>query len=114
LIPARGESSERVLIVYFPDTGWVYSSDLVNRNPDGSFFLPAYLGELIDTVKREKLTVDTVFGMHLRPTPYRDLVSAYYRAAGIPAPPEPAPSKPAVARPAAPPKMAAPPKTVTQ
>jgi hypothetical protein len=114
LIPARGESSERVLIVYFPDTGWVYSSDLVNRNPDGSFFLPAYLGELIDTVKREKLTVDTVFGMHLRPTPYRDLVSAYYRAAGIPAPPEPAPSKPAVARPAAPPKMAAQPKPVNQ
>lgn len=114
LIPARGESSERVLIVYFPDTGWVYSSDLINRNPDGSFFLPAYLGELIDIVKREKLTVETVFGMHLRPTPYRDLVSAYYRAAGIPAPPEPAPPKPAVPRPAAPPKVAAQPKPGNQ
>jgi hypothetical protein len=113
LIPARGESSERVLVVYSPDSGWIYSSDLINRNQDGSFFLPAYLGELIDVVKKEKLNVEMVFGMHLRPTPYRDIVAAYYRAAGIPLPEPPAPPKPAAPKPAAP-KIAAQPKPGSQ
>jgi hypothetical protein len=113
LIPARGESSERVLTVYSPDSGWIYSSDLINRNQDGSFFLPAYLGELIEVVKKEKLNVETVFGMHLRPTPYRDIVSAYYRAAGIPALELLAPPKPAAPKTAAP-KVAAQPKPGSQ
>jgi hypothetical protein len=102
LIPFRGEGSERTMGVYFPDDRLLYSSDLILRTEDGGFFWPSYLGELIDTVKREKLNVEMVVGMNLAPTAYGDLVAAYQRAARLPAAEQSAPPRPPAPRPAAP------------
>jgi len=107
LYPLRGEASERTLMAYFPELKLLWSGDLVNRNADGSFFMPAYLGELVSAVRRERLDVQTIFGLHMKPTPYKEIAAAWYRALGVPAPETmPSNKSPAVRTP--------PPKTVTE
>ena len=51
----RTESGERMTMVYFPEHKLLYGSDLVQQRRDGSFFVPEYLSELIDAVRRENL-----------------------------------------------------------
>ncbi|HKT46637.1 MAG TPA: hypothetical protein VJP87_03865 [Candidatus Acidoferrales bacterium] len=38
-------------------------------------FLPQTLSEAVDFVRRETLAVDTVFGMHLAPTPWKTVTA---------------------------------------
>lgn len=64
LYPVRGESSERMVMVYFPEHHLLYGSDLIQRMPDGKFFAPQYLTELSDAVEREGLRVERAFAMH--------------------------------------------------
>ena len=64
LYPIRSETGERMMMVYFPEHKLLYGSDLVQPQPDGSFFMPEYLLELIDASKREKLAVKSIFAMH--------------------------------------------------
>ena len=100
--PIRGEASERTLMAYFPDSKLLWTGDLINRNQDGSFFMPAYLGELVNAVRRERLDVAVIFGIHLRPTAYNEIAAAWYRSIGVPVPEATPSHKPSGARPAAP------------
>lgn len=74
LIPLRTVSGERQMIIYFPETHVLYTSDLFSRLPDGSFWLPQFLQELKSVVDREHLEVVTIFGMHYEPTPWADFL----------------------------------------
>jgi hypothetical protein len=76
LYPVRTETGERMLMVYLPDRQLLYGSDLVQGPlPDGLFFMPQYLSELMDAVRREKLTVNVVFAMHAGPTPWTKITA---------------------------------------
>lgn len=77
IYPVRTETGERMLMVYLPDHRLLYGADLVQGPlPDGSFFMPQYLSELIDAARREKLDVETVFAMHALPTPWAKITAA--------------------------------------
>lgn len=53
----RTESGERMMMIYVPEHKLLYGSDLVQQRRDGSFFMPEYLSELIDAVRREDLSL---------------------------------------------------------
>ena len=82
LYPLRTETGERMMMVYLPASRLLYGSDLVQGpNADGSFFMPQYLSELLEAVKREGLIVNSVFAMHARLTPWNKIVDAVTQAA---------------------------------
>jgi hypothetical protein len=75
--PIRTETGERMMMIYLPEHHLLYGSDLVQgAQPDGSFYMPQYLSELMGAVKREGLIVDTVFAMHTGPTPFDSIARA--------------------------------------
>jgi hypothetical protein len=76
LYPVRTESGERMMMVFLPEHRLLYGSDLVQQRRDGSFFMPQYLSELIEATLREKLTIKSVFAMHLGVTPWSDIEAA--------------------------------------
>jgi hypothetical protein len=80
LYPIRSESGERMIMIYFPEHKLLYGSDLLQQMPDGSFFMPQYVSELVDAVRRENLTVDKVFAMHLGITPWANVLAALEKA----------------------------------
>lgn len=79
LIPVRRESGDRMLLVHFPGERLLYTSDLVQRNPDGAFFAPDYLDDLQAVVKLEHLDVDRSFGFHVGETRWSDVVAELRR-----------------------------------
>ncbi len=81
LYPIRGETSERQMMVYFPQHDLLYGSDPFQRGEDGSFFYPQTVTELMDAVAREHLKVDQFFMMHIGLTPWTDLAKAVAKAA---------------------------------
>ena len=76
IYPIRGETSERQMMVYFPEYKLLYGSDPFQRRQDGSFFYPQTVTELMDAVARERLNVDQFFMMHIGPTPWLELAKA--------------------------------------
>jgi len=78
LIPMRGEIGERMMLVWFPAQGLLYSSDSIQHLPGGKgFFMPSMLNEVKLALDREHITgVKEVFGMHLTPTPWADVLAA--------------------------------------
>lgn len=84
LIPARTAAGERMMLAYFPALHLLYTSDLVQKLPDGSFFNPESLAEVRQVAEREHLTVDRIFGMHLGPTAWSELTSSVDRALASP------------------------------
>lgn len=76
LYPIRSESGERMLMVYWSAHRLLYAADLIQQQRDGSFFWPLYLREVADAVEREGLDVETVFAMHLSPTPWTAIMEA--------------------------------------
>jgi hypothetical protein len=81
LYPIHTETGERMLMVYLPEHQLLYGSDLVQgAQADGSFFMPQYLSELMDAVKREGLSVKTVFAMHAGPTSWAKIIAAVANA----------------------------------
>ena len=83
---AVAQGGERQMMVYFPAHRLLYTSDAFSRNPDGTFFTPEYLSQVVQSVGRERLVVDTVFGMHLDPTPWSAIVGAVRAAVREPPP----------------------------
>ncbi|MDQ2878183.1 MAG: hypothetical protein M3R41_03805 [Pseudomonadota bacterium] len=81
LYPLRGETSERQMMVWFPQHRLLYGSDLFQRTPDGAYAYPQTVSELTDAVQREGLHPETFFMMHIPPTPWHDLASVAARAA---------------------------------
>jgi hypothetical protein len=79
-LPLRTEAGERMLFVWFPEHRLLYTSDLVQPMPDGSFFNMAQVAEVVEVATREKLEVARVFGMHLGPTDWTALTAAVEKA----------------------------------
>jgi hypothetical protein len=75
LYPLRGASTERQYMVYFPDRHLLYASDTLALNDDGSLYDPELMYEVAQAVKRENLTVDTVFAMHQGPMPWDQVIA---------------------------------------
>jgi hypothetical protein len=75
IYPIRGEGGERMLAVWFPEHRLLYASDLIQPGQEG-FFMPSYLADVAAMVRREALEPETVFAMHLGPTPWQAIVDA--------------------------------------
>ncbi len=85
LYPYRSQTGERQMIVYFPATQLLYTSDLFAPAGDAAWFTPEYLAEAVAAVEREHLAVRTVFGMHYGLTPWQDIRAALAKAVAAPA-----------------------------
>jgi hypothetical protein len=75
LYPLRGASTERQYMVYFPKWQVLYASDTLALNNDGSLYDPELMHEVAQAVRRENLTVKTVFAMHQAPMPWEKVIS---------------------------------------
>jgi hypothetical protein len=80
LYPIRSESGERMMMAYFPEHKILYASDLIQKMPDGSFFMPQYLSEVAEAVGRNRLAVEKVFAMHAAITPWAEINAAIEKA----------------------------------
>lgn len=76
LYPIRGENGERMLMAYFPAMKLLYTSDEIQRQRDGRFFMPEFLLEVKDAIARERLDVERVFGVHVGPMPWTEIETA--------------------------------------
>lgn len=70
IYPIHGETSERQMMVYFPEYKLLYGSDPFQQLEDGTFFYPQTVFELKSAADREHLTVSRFFMMHIGPSPW--------------------------------------------
>ncbi len=68
IYPIHGETSERQMMVYFPEHKLLYGSDPFQQMEDGKLFYPQTVYELESAVQREHLAVERFFMMHIGPT----------------------------------------------
>jgi hypothetical protein len=80
LYPMRGENGERMMAAYFPALKVLYTSDQIQRQRNGSFFMPELLLEVRDLIQRERLDVERVFGMHIGSIPWSEIEAAIVKA----------------------------------
>jgi hypothetical protein len=73
IYPIRGETSERQMMVYFPQQQMLYGSDPFQQGPSGTYYFPQTITELTDAVRREHLLVARFFMMHIPLTPWASL-----------------------------------------
>jgi glyoxylase-like metal-dependent hydrolase (beta-lactamase superfamily II) len=76
IYPAHGENGERMLFAYLPAARLLYSSDDIQHDETGAFFMPEYLVEVREAVRRYGLNADRIFGMHIGPTPWNEIEAA--------------------------------------
>lgn len=74
IFPLRGETSERQMMVYFPEHKLLYGSDTFQKTPDGKYFYTQTISEVAGAVEREHLAVENFFMMHMGITPWQDAV----------------------------------------
>ncbi len=79
LYPIHGETSERQMMVYFPEHKLLYGSDPF-QELDGAFFYPQTVSELASAVDREHISVDRFFMMHIGVTPWSKALEAVKQA----------------------------------
>lgn len=72
IIPFREQTGERQMMVYFPGSNLLYTSDLFQRAGD-EWFLPETVSEALDAAQRERLQVSRAFGMHYSPTSWNEI-----------------------------------------
>lgn len=88
LHPVRGENGERMMLAHLPGRRLLYTSDEVMHasRDKTAFFMPSFLVDVQGAVTRAGIpAVDTIFGMHLTPTPWSVFEAALAKAR--PAPP---------------------------
>lgn len=80
IYPIHGDTSERQMMVYFPELRLLYGSDPFQKNGDqapgtggGTYTYPQTVSELRDAVAREHLPVERFFMMHIGPTSWSEL-----------------------------------------
>jgi hypothetical protein len=81
LYPVRGETGERMMLAFLPDSGVLYASDLYQSGRGGP---PEYAWEVAEVARREHLDVKTVFAMHSDPAPWQTLLDAVSKATRSP------------------------------
>lgn len=75
IYPIHGETSERQMMVYFPEHKLLYGSDPF-QELDGKFFYPQTVYELESAVEREHLSVERFFMMHIGPNSWSKALEA--------------------------------------
>jgi len=80
LYPLHGETTERQIMVYFPDHKLLYGSDCFQKMQDGTFFYPQTMYELKNAVDREHLSVERYFMMHIPPSPWSEVLKTVQNA----------------------------------
>ncbi|NOS92128.1 MAG: MBL fold metallo-hydrolase [Cyclobacteriaceae bacterium] len=77
IYPVNGEGGERMVVVYFPRQKLLYASDLIQYlDPSQKiFFFPEYLNEVREVIKKNNLDVETIYAMHLEPTPWKEVTN---------------------------------------
>lgn len=80
IYPLRGETSERQMMVYFPEHKLLYGSDTFQKTPDGKYFYPQTVSEVAAAVEREHLAVENFFMMHMGITPWQDALKVLQAA----------------------------------
>lgn len=75
IYPVNGEAGERMAVVYFPKQKLLYATDLIQywNRARKIFFFPEYLHEVAEVVRKNQLQVETIYAMHLEPTPWKDV-----------------------------------------
>lgn len=74
IIPLRGATTERQMMVYFPEQRLLYGSDAFQKDPgDGTYYTPQTVSEVVAAAARERLAVERFFMMHVAPTPWSEL-----------------------------------------
>jgi metallo-beta-lactamase superfamily protein len=79
IYPIHGETSERQMVVYFPEHKLLYGSDPF-QEMDGKFFYPQTVYELKSAVEREHLSVERFFMMHVGVNPWSRAVQTVKEA----------------------------------
>jgi glyoxylase-like metal-dependent hydrolase (beta-lactamase superfamily II) len=74
--PLSGETTERQLMVYFPEHKLLYGSDAFQKTPDGNWFYPQTISEVTGAAEREHLAVENFFMMHMSVTQWQEAVKA--------------------------------------
>ena len=80
IYPLRGETSERQMMVYFPEHHLFYGSDPFQKLDDNTYFYPQTVWELVHAVEREHLLVEKFFMMHIGLTPWSELHAVIEKA----------------------------------
>lgn len=80
LYPIHGETSERQMMVYFPEHKLLYGSDPFQQLGDGKLFYPQTVYELVTAVEREHLQVDKFYMMHIGVNPWTMTVQTIQQA----------------------------------
>ena len=81
IYPIRGETSERQMMVYFPERKLLYGSDPFQPDQNGGLYFPQTVSELTDDVAREHLVIDQFFMMQVDLNPWTRLAAAIEKAA---------------------------------
>jgi len=76
LIPIRGETTERQMMVYFPGHRLLYGSDAFQRDGSGAFTLQQAVDEVVAAAARERLGIDRFYMMHIGPAGWTSLAGA--------------------------------------
>jgi hypothetical protein len=79
IYPIHGETSERQMMVYFPEHKLLYGSDPF-QELDGKLFYPQTVYELESAVKRENLAVERFYMMHIGLNPWSKAMEAVKEA----------------------------------
>jgi len=80
LYPIHGETSERQMMVYFPQHKLLYGSDPFQQLENGQLFYPQTVYELESAVEREHVSVERFFMMHIGPNPWSMALKAVEQA----------------------------------
>jgi glyoxylase-like metal-dependent hydrolase (beta-lactamase superfamily II) len=80
VVPMRGETTERQMLVYFPEHKLLYGSDAFSKLRDGTYFIPQTVSEVADVVEREHLAVEKFFMMHMPLTTWQDALNELQKA----------------------------------
>ena len=89
IIPLRGETTERQLMIYWPGLALLYGSDAFQKKSDGQPSNSQAASELADAVARAALKPGRYFMMHADPEPWATLTSWLREApASFPAAPK--------------------------
>jgi hypothetical protein len=82
IVPLRGETSERQLMVYCPGTRLLYGSDVFQGGDGGVPNNAQTASELADAVARAHLAPERYFMMHMDVAPWADLLAWLRTAPG--------------------------------
>lgn len=81
VVPIRGSTTERMMVVYFPEKKLLYASDTLQAM-GGKFFQVHMVSELVACVKREGFDVQSAWAMHSGVIPWDRVTKAVTQAEG--------------------------------